>query len=34
MSEKREMEVGDNLGCFLLLIGICLLLITIKYVCN
>lgn len=32
MSEnKKEIEVGDNLGCFLFVIAFCILLATCKY---
>lgn len=32
MSDKKEIEVGDNLGCFLFILGICILLATCKYI--
>lgn len=32
MSNKKEIEVGDNLGCFLLIIAFCILLATCHYI--
>lgn len=31
-NDKHEIEVGDNLGCFLIIIGFCILLATCHYI--